>query len=70
MIERSSQDRRTGSRSWPMPGDQRRDFDRRGAPTRSDWTTVAPAMPGAIRPAPGEAAPFVERRRVPESGME
>jgi len=29
-----------------------------------------PAIPGTIRPAPSEAAPFKERRRLPESGME
>jgi hypothetical protein len=31
---------------------------------------AVPAGPESIRPAPGEARPFVERRRYPESGME
>ena len=68
MIERGP-DRR-GPRSWPVPGDRRRDVNRGEQPARLEWPESAPALPGTIRPAPGEAAPFVERRRVPESGME
>lgn len=39
--------------------------DRRNRPA-----ATVPAMPGTIRPGPGEAAPLKERRRVPGAGME
>jgi hypothetical protein len=64
MIERG-QDRRSGASLWfsSPPNDRRRpSYERRGS--------GVPAQPGAIRPGVGEAAPFKERRRVPESGME
>ena len=61
-------DRRIGPRSWPIPGEQRRQFERRGRPTQVQRPETLAR--GSIRPAPGEAAPFFERRRVPESGME
>jgi hypothetical protein len=48
-----------------MLPDRRDGFDR-----RAHLVGAVPAGPESIRPAPGEARPFVERRRYPESGME
>jgi hypothetical protein len=65
MKERKA-DRRRGVSSWfTAPVNDRR----RPANERRVGETVHVA-PGAIRPGVGEAAPLVERRRVPESGME
>lgn len=64
MIERKA-DRRRGASSWftsPVNDRRRPAYERR--------VGGAPAVPGAIRPGVGEAVPPVERRRVPESGME
>lgn len=68
MIERGKDRRRV--RAWfsTLTHDRRRGIDRRACAAPLMWP--AAALPGTIRPAPGEAAPFVERRRVPESGME
>jgi hypothetical protein len=69
MIERGKDRRRCVSSHFTQPQhDQRRGIDRRACAAPLMWP--AAALPGTIRPAPGEAAPFVERRRVPESGME
>jgi hypothetical protein len=67
MIERGK-DRRQ-SRAWfsSLTHDRRR-ADRRACATPLRWP--ADALPGAIRPGVGEAAPARERRKVPESGME
>ena len=60
-------ERQPERRSLPGPGDRR---SNREQPARLDWADLKPAVPGTIRPGPGEVAPLVERRRVPESGME
>lgn len=65
MIMRNPQDRRADSRSWPISGEQRRQFDRRGrAPA------AVPVAVGAVRAGYGEVPPPRERRQRPESGME
>lgn len=58
-------DRRNSRRQFYDPiCDQRRPgYDRRGQ------VATAPS-PGAVRPGFGEAPPPVERRKVPDSGME
>lgn len=64
MVERGA-DRRRGVSSYfssPVNDRRRAQYERR--------VGGAPAVPGSIRPGVGEAAPLVERRRVPESGME
>jgi len=60
MIERKPE-----RRSLPTPGDRRKPTDQ----PRLDWSDTALAMPGAIRPAPGEVV-RKERRRFPDSGEE
>ena len=65
MIERGA-DRRRGVSSYfssPVNDRRRPQYERRVGQT-------VDVSPRAIRPAVGEAAPLVERRRVPESGME
>lgn len=64
MPERKHVRRQSQALFYDAINDRRRtEYDRRGQPS-------VPAMPGSVRPAPGEAAPCRERRRVPESGME
>lgn len=58
-------DRRWKKDSAHLLPDRRDGFDR-----RAHLVGAVPAGPESIRPAPGEARPFVERRRYPESGME
>jgi hypothetical protein len=58
-------DRRWHDRPARLLPDRRDGFDR-----RAHLVGAVPAGPESIRPAPGEARPFVERRRYPESGME
>jgi hypothetical protein len=56
-------DRRYRKRDPARLAPDRRDgFDRRAL--------AVPAIPGTVRPGFAEAPPRVERRRVPESGME
>ena len=68
MIERGKDRRRV--RAWfsSLMHERRCGFDRRACTVPLTWP--ADALPGAIRPGVGEAAPARERRRVPESGME
>lgn len=64
MIERKA-DRRSGVSSFfssPVNDRRRPNFERR--------VGAVPAVPGAIRPGVGEAAPRVERRRYLDGGME
>lgn len=63
MIDRE-QDRRQSQAVFYDAISDRRTIERR------DRGTEIPAIPGMIRPAPGEVMPFRERRRVPDSGME
>jgi len=62
MIERKQE-----RRSMPGPGDRRSNSEQKAG---LDWADVEPAIPGTVRPGFGEAAPRVERRARPESGME
>ena len=68
MIERGKDRRQL--RAWfsSLTHERRCGFDRRACAVPLTW--VSDALPGAIRPGVGEAAPARERRRVPESGME
>jgi hypothetical protein len=68
MIERGKDRRRTVSSHFTQPRHERRKGDRRACAAPLTWPPDA--LPGAIRPGVGEAAPVRERRRVPESGME
>lgn len=61
MKERKYERRHAQLPFYEAIADRRRGFERRGMPV--------PAIPGAIRPAPGVTV-FKERRRFPESGME
>lgn len=57
-------DRRWRAHDLARLAPERRDgFDRRAGPIRA-------AMPGGIRPLPGEAPPPRERRRFPDAGTE
>lgn len=64
MTERGPDRRWHKGRERLLP-DRRSGFDQ-----RAQLKGAVPAGPESIRPAPGEARPFVERRRYPESGME
>jgi hypothetical protein len=65
MIERTNERRNSQALFYDAVTDRRRqEYDRR------EQELAVPAIPGAIRPGVGEAAPLRERRRVPESGME
>lgn len=69
MIERGQDRRCSVSSYFTRPQhDRRRGIDRRACMRPLTWP--AATLPGAIRPGVGEDAPPVDRRRVPESGLE
>ena len=65
MKERGTDRRRGASSFFTSPVN-----DRRRAVNERRVGEVLHLAPGEIRPGVGEAVPLVERRRVPESGME
>lgn len=65
MIERQQDRRNSQALFYDAVTDRRRhEYDRRAR------EATVPAVPGTIRPGPGEAAPPRERRQVPGAGME
>lgn len=65
MIDRKQDRRASQALFYDAINDRRRtEYDRRAR------EAAVPAMPGTIRPGPGEAAPLRERRQVPGAGME
>lgn len=57
-------------RRWKKDGARLLPDRRDGLDRRAMVKGAVLAGPASIRPAPGEARPFVERRRYPDSGME
>jgi hypothetical protein len=62
MAERRNERRQSQAVFYDAIAD-RRSIERRDQPE-------VPAIPGMIRPAPGDVLPQVERRRFPDAGME
>lgn len=64
MIERKADRRRGVSSYFTAPVNDRR------RPNNERRVGVVAAIPGSIRPGPGEALHFGERRRFPDAGTE